>query len=359
MEHSNLHEAGMLLPMSITFKKGDMFVEPVDAIVNTVNCVGVMGKGVALEFKKRWPANYKFYKKACDSKELEPGKMLIFDNQELFPSDGPRYLVNFPTKSHWRSKSKLSYVDDGLDALVEKINEYNIRSIAIPPLGCGNGGLDWKEVKSLITSKLGNLESVNIVVFAPWSSDDEPEFSHANFPMTFERAILLKAIGDLEGYFDGALDRISLQKIAYFLQALGIKFNLRFSKNLHGPYSEKLRKSFLAFEKSGMIKGFVSGNREAHVTSSGYALADDFLSNSLSTNENVIDRLDKLIQGYESPYGLELLSSVHWLAHHENHHPVDKVIEAMQNWNENKRSSFSKDTIRVAYDRLREDNLLN
>ena len=185
--------------MTLIFKKGDLFSEPVQALVNTVNCVGVMGKGVALEFKKRWPENFKAYKRICDAKALSPGKLYIFDTNELFASDGPRYLVNFPTKAHWRSKSKISYIEDGLDALANAIREYKISSISIPPLGCGNGGLDWADVKPLIVSKLGELEDVEVVVFPPRDAMDEPEHVHSKLNMTFERAMLLKSLGDLEG----------------------------------------------------------------------------------------------------------------------------------------------------------------
>ena len=345
--------------MTIQFKKGDMFSEPVEALVNTVNCVGVMGKGVALEFKNRWPANFKAYKKLCDAKKLSPGQMFVFDTQGLFASDGPKYLVNFPTKAHWRAKSKISYVEDGLDALAEAIRAHGIKSIAIPPLGCGNGGLDWAQVRPLIMSKLAGLEAVDIVVFTPMDAADEPEYAYSSLPMTRARAVLLRSLNDLERFFDGSFDRISLQKIAYFLQALGVDFKLKFSRNLHGPYSEALKKAYIAFEHHGMISGFMTGDRQAHVTNSGCAVADDFLNEADEDSDEVIDRLSKLIQGYESPYGLELLSSVHWLAHHEGHFPVEKIIEEMMGWNENKRSSFGEDAIRLAYARLKDDGLLN
>jgi len=345
--------------MSITFKNGDMFREPVEALVNTVNCVGVMGKGVALEFKKRWPANFKAYKKLCDAKKLQPGQMFVFDTNELFASEGPRFLVNFPTKAHWRSKSQLSYVEDGLDALAQSIRDHRIKSIAIPPLGCGNGGLDWNDVKPLILSKLSALEDVSIVVFAPKEAADEPEHARADFQMTYPRAVLLKGLNELEKFFDGSFDRISLQKIAYFLQALGVEFNLGFARQLHGPYSETLKKAYITLENHGMISGFMTGERQAHVTNSGCAVADEFLGGCDRDSDGVVDKLSKLIQGYESPYGLELLSSVHWLAHHEGHYPVEKIIEEMIGWNEHKRNSFSEDAIRVAYDRLSEDGLLN
>ncbi len=345
--------------MTISFKKGDMFAEHVDALVNTVNCVGVMGKGVALEFKKRWPANFKAYKNLCDAKELSPGRMFIFDNSELFASEGPRYLVNFPTKAHWRSKSKLSYVAGGLDALAEEIKSLGIKSIAIPPLGCGNGGLDWCDVRPLIEAKLSGLEGVDIVVFPPKDAVDQPEHVNATLPMTFERAILLKTLNDFEKYFDGSFDRISLQKIAYFLQALGVNFRLEFARNLHGPYSHRLKEAYIALEKHGLIAGFLGGDRRSHVTNSGCAVAEEFFGKDGRNGDETIDRLSKLVQGYESPYGLELLSSVHWLAHHEKHSPVEQIIAEMKSWNENKCNSFDDDTIRLAYKRLQEDGLLN
>ncbi len=345
--------------MTIRTKKGDMFAEPVEALVNTVNCVGVMGKGVALEFKNRWPSNFRAYKSLCDAKGLKPGQMFVFDTNELFSSEGPRYLVNFPTKAHWRSKSKMEYIEDGLDALAAAIRENGITSIAIPPLGCGNGGLDWADVRPLIEAKLSKLDDVDIVLFAPKHAADAPEHVHSSLPMTFQRAILLKALNDLERYFDGSFDRISLQKIAYFLQALGVDFKLEFSRNLHGPYSENLKLAYVAMERHGMIDGFLGGERQSHVTPSGCAIANEFLDQSEIPSSDTIDRLSKLVQGYESPYGLELLSSVHWLAHHEGHFPVERIIEEMLGWSEAKRNKFDEGAIREAYDRLKEDGLLH
>lgn len=344
--------------MTITFKQGDMFNERVDALVNTVNCVGVMGKGVALEFKHRWPENFKEYKKMCSRKALQPGTMFTFENIQMFDNRGPKYLINFPTKTHWRTKSKLSYVSDGLDSLIHEITRLDIRSIAMPPLGCGNGGLEWAEVKELIQEKLSGLNDIEITVFEPFEEKEAPEFVESKLSMTYGRATLIKALGDLEKYFDGSLDRLSLQKIAYFLQVLGVDLKLDFSRNLHGPYSEALRKSYVALEKSGMIYGFTEGERLSKVTQTGYALADEYLSKSPQFDEKIIQRLDHLIQGYESSYGLELLSSVHWLAHHEKHSPVEKIIAEMADWNENKRNLFDEVVIRDAYERLEEDGFL-
>ena len=273
-----------------------MFEEPVEAIVNTVNSVGVMGKGVALEFKRRWPANFEAYRKACAAHEVAPGKMLVFDRGGLV-ADGVRYLVNFPTKTHWRSKSKLSYIEEGLSDLVRVIYEFDISSIALPPLGCGNGGLDWADVKPLIEAKLGNLEHVEVIVFPPKAEVDVPEYVPTKISMTFERAILLKSLNDLEPYFDGSFDRISLQKIAYFLQALGVKFGLQFAKNLHGPYSETLKKAYVAFEKSGLIAGFLTGERQTHVTRAGCAVAEEFLSKAENNGAEIVTQYKQASAG--------------------------------------------------------------
>lgn len=346
--------------MAIKFQVGNMFSASVEAIINTVNCVGVMGKGVALEFKRRWPDNFKEYKKLCDAKLLRPGQLFIFQNEEIFSESNPKFLINFPTKLHWREKSRLEYVEDGLDALIAAIDEYKIRSIALPPLGCGNGGLDWNDVKPLIQEKLGHLESIDIQVFEPRIVGDEPEHNTPRAGMTFERAILLKSLGDLEVHFDGQFDRISMQKIAYFLQALGTNFRLDFSRNLFGPYSEALKRAYISLERHEYISGFTSKDRTTHVTPSGYAMADEFLNSNMSKRaKEIIGKLDKLIQGYESPYGLELLSSVHLLACGESIRPVERVIEAFSEWNDRKRNKFTPNVIRAAYDRLEEDALIS
>lgn len=155
---------------TIIYKTGDLFEEPTEAIVNTVNCVGVMGKGVALEFKQRWPENFKAYKKRCDAKDMVPGRMFIFDADSLFNNGMHKYLINFPTKQHWRSKSKIEYIRDGLVDLVRQLRELKITSVALPQLGCGNGGLEWSEVRPLIEERLAELPDVKFVVVSP-----EPE----------------------------------------------------------------------------------------------------------------------------------------------------------------------------------------
>lgn len=344
--------------MSITFKTGDLFLDKSEALVNTVNCVGVMGKGVALEFKRIWPENYQVYKQACDAKQLRPGQMLIFEIKNLFEKAEPKFIVNFPTKDHWKSKSKLEYISEGLDALASDIKKYQIKSIALPPLGCGNGGLDWNIVRPMIVDRLSKLVDVNVSIYGPLEAKDDPEYVDTHLKMTTERAVFLKAIAALETPFDGALDRLSLQKIAYFLQAMNVQLNLDFNKNLYGPYSEALKKAVVALEDYKLIAGF-QDEREAHVTQAGFAAAEDYLRND-EKSEAVIDNLTRLVDGFETPYGLELLSTVHKVATSSDvdNNDITYIASKMLGLEKNKRNIFPESEIQAAFQRLREDSLL-
>jgi O-acetyl-ADP-ribose deacetylase (regulator of RNase III)/uncharacterized protein YwgA len=344
--------------MSIIFKTGDLFLDKSEALVNTVNCVGVMGKGVALEFKRRWPENYKVYKKACDGKKLRPGQMLTFELGNLLEKSEQKFIINFPTKDHWRAKSKLEYISEGLEALVLDIKKYKIKSLALPPLGCGNGGLDWNTVRPMMLKRLSELEDVNVSIYEPLKISDDPEYVDTHLKMTTGRAVFLKAIAALETPFGGALDRLSLQKIAYFLQVMGIPLNLDFTKNLYGPYSEALKKAVVALENDyKLITGF-QAEREAHVTPAGYAAAEDFLKDDVKS-EAIIDNLSKLVDGFETPYGLELLSTVHAVAiSGDGESYIDSIVFEMLAFEKNKRNVFSKDEIRLALERLQDDHLL-
>ncbi|MEA9773460.1 macro domain-containing protein [Xanthomonas campestris pv. raphani] len=341
---------------NMTFKAGDMFLTNADAIVNTVNCVGVMGKGVALEFKRRWPENYKLYKKVCDRRELRPGQMLTYDRGSMFESDQPRFLINFPTKDHWRAKSKIEYIESGLDALVDEIKRRSIKSVAVPPLGCGNGGLDWSIVKPLIIRKLSVLSGVRIEIYGPLGEGTDPEYLDVSAKMTRSRAIFIKAIASLEPRFGGSVDRLSLQKLAYFLQYLGVPFNLEFKNSLYGPYSSTLKKALVKLDKWRYLSGYVDGHRSASVTSAGYAAADEYIRVH-NVGEDVVDKLAHLFQGYDSPYGLELLSTTHFnasrgLAYDGGDHHVDDVGHYRKN-------VFPPNEVKAARDRLIEDGLLD
>ena len=156
--------------MSIQVVQGDLLKQDdVDAIVNTVNCVGIMGKGIALQFKNKWPKNFSAYEAACRAGEVRPGKLFVFDAGAYAR---PHFIINFPTKDHWRGKSKLAFIRDGLIDLVAQIKRLNIQSVAIPPLGCGNGGLQWEDVRPMIVGAFAAIPDVDARLFEPSGAPD-------------------------------------------------------------------------------------------------------------------------------------------------------------------------------------------
>lgn len=346
--------------MPIEYKNGNMFDAPTEAIVNTVNCVGVMGKGVALEFKTRWPENYTAYKKLCEKKLLVPGQMFVFENTNMFKDDDFKYLINFPTKKHWRSKSKIEYISEGLDALIYEIKKFQIKSISLPPLGCGNGGLDWNVVKEILEQKLSNIENTNILIFVPKKELPQAEFKMIPDEMTASRATLVKAIGDFEVFFGGHLTRLSIQKITYFLQIFGVNFGLSFKKEQFGPYSETLHKALKSMEAKNFIEGYSSDRREIVTTPSAFAAADEYLNTEdCFYCVEAIEKLSQLIEGYESPFGMELLASVHYLHTSENIYTLDEFVSEFSAWNDHKQKNFGRHEIACAIDRLSVDGLMN
>jgi O-acetyl-ADP-ribose deacetylase (regulator of RNase III) len=148
------------------FKQGNLLEEKAETLVNTVNCVGVMGKGIALQFKQAYPENFRHYEKACKASEVQPGRMFTVATGSLL---NPRYIINFPTKRHWRNNSKIEDIKSGLVALVQQVQRLGITSIAMPALGCGNGGLNWADVKPLIESAFAQLPDVQVIIFEPLS----------------------------------------------------------------------------------------------------------------------------------------------------------------------------------------------
>lgn len=345
--------------MTIEYKSGDMFDEPAEAIVNTVNCVGVMGKGVALEFKRRWPDNFRAYKRLCDTGKMSPGKMFIFQIGDLLQKADRQFLINFPTKQHWKAKSKIEYVEHGLEDFVHQVRDLGIKSVAMPPLGCGNGGLDWNDVRPLIEEKLSSLPDVKFIVFTP-SSGVCQVTEQENVPgdLTIPRATMMVILGQLEKYFGGHFTRLTAQKLVYFMQVLGSDFGLTYSKATFGPYSERLHGIFKVMEKKQYISGYGGDDHEVVVTPSTFAASDDFLKSNGIDVSPLVQKLSLLVEGYESPYGMELLSSVHYLAITEGITTQPEMSEALEAWNDHKRESFPRTAVTAALSRLVDDDCL-
>ena len=333
--------------------------DDVDAIVNTVNCVGVMGKGIALQFRNKWPENNRAYEAACKAREVRLGRMFVFDSGGLVK---PNYIINFPTKDHWRGKSSLESIREGLKDLVAQVKRLRIRSIAVPPLGCGNGGLEWSEVRPLIEGAFAELPDVEVRLFEPSGAPDPKsmEVKTKRPRMTAGRAAILKVL-DTYRALEYGLSRIEVQKLAYFLQEAGEELKLSFVKHQYGPYSEDLRHALNSME-GHFIRGLGDGVVEAEIepVEDALAEAEEFVkANGHAALEKHVERVAQLIEGFQSPYGMELLATVHWVATREaGVHTFDQVLGAVKSWNERKASIMQDAHLRAAWTRLSEQRWL-
>ena len=340
----------------IMYKTGDLFKEDVDALVNSVNCVGVMGRGIALEFKKLFPENFKAYAEACGRNEVVPGRMFTFETGQMTK---PRYIINFPTKRHWRGKSRMEDIESGLEALAGEIRERNIQSIAIPPLGSNLGGLNWADVRSRITEALEDIEDVAVIVFEVDSApaDGRPNRSTRVPKMTSGRAAL---VGLMHQYLRGELDPfatplLAVHKLLYFLQEAGEPLRLRFAKATYGPYAKNLRLVLNSME-GHLISGYAdagdSPGEQLQIVPGALQDATTFLARRRTTKKR-LERVAQLIDGFESPFGLELLSTVHWVVKEDPSATEAKVINDTYAWGPRKRQ-FSEHQISLALQILSE-----
>lgn len=350
--------------MSITQGTGNLLTQDVEALVNTVNTQGVMGKGIALQFKKAWPEMYKDYAAACKRGEVVPGRMHVWETGQL---SGPRFIINFPTKRHWRARSKLSDIAAGLKDLVEVIRSHGIASIAIPPLGCGNGGLNWDEVEPLIRDALSDMtDSLHVVLFSPQGAPPASEQPNAeSVPvLTPARAALLALMREYERSTFEAPTLIAVQKLAYFLQVSGQPLRLAFKPHVYGPYADELRKSLRSME-GHYITGFGDGSAlvasadPIQVREEIEPALDAYIAESPETRRRVEEVLDD-IAGFESPYGLELLATVHWVASADKQACTDVRFAHNQvsRWNKRKSSLFTEGHVAAAWRALHDRDLL-
>ncbi len=346
--------------MGVYLTHGDLLKQDdVDAIVNTVNCVGVMGKGIALQFRNRWPENFRAYEAACKAKQVSPGHMFVFDSGGLVK---PNFIINFPTKDHWRGKSSIEFIRDGLVDLLMQIRRLGIRSIAIPPLGCGNGGLEWSTVRPLIEATFVDMPEIEVRLFSP---DGAPaarsmEVRTDRPRMTPGRAAILKV---LETYraLDYGLSRIEVQKLAYFLQEAGEALNLPFEKHAYGPYSDTLRHVLNRME-GHFIRGVGDGVVEAEIEPIPEAMAEADAFIDAQGHEALAGRVrhvGELIDGFQSPYGMELLATVHWVATREGAALQEQVLPAVRSWNERKKALMVPEHVAAAWTRLTQGGWLN
>lgn len=324
----------------ICFVQGDLLQAPAEALVNTVNTVGVMGKGVALQFKRAFPDNYEAYVKACERGEVQIGRIFVYDRGLLAR---PRYIFNFPTKKHWRHPSRMAYVEEGLKDLVRVIQELGVRSVALPPLGAGNGGLPWPEVRRRIQEALEPLEDVEILVYEPQATEVPSITPLSNKPrLTPPRAALLKLFG-LYKTLGETLGRLEAQKLAYFLQEAGLNLRLDFAHNQYGPYAEPLN-HVLARLEGHYIQGY--GDRSSpsriRLRANAFQEAVAYLADHPEADE-AASRAAAWVEGFESPYGLELLATVHWAVRREGARTWPTLQHILAEWGPRKANIPQRD----------------
>ncbi len=325
----------------ITYTTGNIFESSAEALVNTVNTVGVMGKGLALQFKKNFPSNYRLYRKACSNGELQIGNLLILNDRNM--ESGEKIIINFPTKTDWRKPSEYSYIEAGLEALARELKERGIKSVAIPPLGAGNGGLNWTLVKAMIEDKLKDSDS-DIIIYEPDSQIKE-HLKSERVKLTPGRALLLYVLYDLvsNGSF---VSEFAGEKICYFLQLFGAHqyFKLTFTPHFYGPYSGKVR-FVLAALNGSYIMGYSDMNKKAFdpltYVNDGYKDVLKYI-NERPDLKAIGDKTKKFLEGFYSDFSLELLSSVHYIMQNESTYDIDLIYTKLNEWSNRKHSLFGE-----------------
>ncbi|SFK86390.1 type II toxin-antitoxin system antitoxin DNA ADP-ribosyl glycohydrolase DarG [Methylorubrum salsuginis] len=349
----------------ITFTQGDLLDAPAEALVNTVNTVGVMGKGIALMFKEHFPENFRAYAAACKAGEVQTGRMFVTERGHL---TGPRWIINFPTKANWRFPSKMIWIEEGLADLRRVIEAHGIRSIAVPPLGSGNGGLNWEDVRPRIEAALGNLPDVEVIVYEPTTAYQNVSKRSGKKSLTPARALVVELVRRYAVLgFECSL--LEVQKLAYLLESeiemasISNPLKLAFKAHRYGPYADRLRHlldgidgTYLHCEKRLADAGpldivrFEDSQRDRVAT---------YLKSEGKDYIDVLEATASLIDGFESPYGMELLATVHWLMHRGGFRPeVEAIMHGIKTWPGGSGSAarkariFDERVVRLAVERL-------
>ena len=346
--------------------EGNLLDAVADALVNTVNTVGIMGKGIALQFKQTYPDNFRKYEAACRRNEVKLGKMFVFETGLLAKPD---YIINFPTKGHWRARSKLSDIRSGLADLRHVVLDCDIKSIAVPPLGCGNGGLKWSDVQPLIAEALGDLEDVDVRVYPPKGAPPAGTMKiRTKRPsMTKSRAVLLTMLARYIGLSQveeptaaNGASLLEIQKLMYFLQEAGEPLKLQYGKGRYGPYADNLNHALEPLE-GHYFRGYGDRTQQVLKLSPIFLMtgAEDEACHWLKQHPdqavNRIDSVTELVAGFASAYGLELLATVHWIATREGRDRLANLSEMtafISSWNERKGRLFTELHVRKAVDHL-------
>ncbi|KEQ30342.1 phosphatase [Pedobacter antarcticus 4BY] len=337
------------------YKTGNLLEAETQALVNTVNTVGVMGKGIALQFKERFPQNFKIYADACKKGLVKVGRMLIVNEHTL---EGEKIIINFPTKEQWFKKSQYRFIEEGLQALAQEIRTRNIKSIALPPLGCGNGGLNWEKIKPMINHYLSGLEGVEIVVFEPNEAVKEilqNEQQKKQVELTPGRAMLLYALFRYERLGEVA-SIFAANKLAYFLQESGEKLKLQFTAYTYGPYAQAVEKVLYSMNGkylTGLEQMQARPFEPLKLNWEKLAEVESYIKTSLSDDQKQrIENIFQVIDGFESTLSLEILSSIHYLLSEDPKLSQKQLLSKIQTWNDRKRQMIKEEYIEIAVEHL-------
>jgi len=350
------------------FTEGNLLDARAEAVVNTVNTVGVMGKGIALMFKEKYPENFRAYAAACKAGEVRIGEMFVTSGVEL---DGPRWIINFPTKENWWQPTKLEWVEQGLEALKAVIRAKHIRSVALPPLGCGNGGLKWNVVRSTIEAALGDLSDVEVVVYEPTAKYQNVAKKKGVEKLTPARALIAEAV---RRYWVLGMEctLLETQKLAWFLERtikrMGLKdpLDLRFVADRYGPYAQRLTHLLNGLDGSYLHCDKRLADATPFDTIWFEESKRELVTRYLQSREAreympAIEATDDLIDGFQSPLGMEALATVDWLVTKEGAEPTGAgVRDALRRWPadasavERKLRIFDDRLLDLAMKRLRE-----
>lgn len=340
----------------ITYQTGNLLEASTTALVNTVNTVGVMGKGIALQFKEAFPQNNKVYVKACKDGSLTVGTLLIVKESLL---SGDKIIVNFPTKKDWKQRSAYAYIESGLQALATELKKGAIPSIAIPPLGCGNGGLDWTKVRPMMEQYLKDLP-VDIRIYEPNEAIknqlQQVEKSTKQAQLTDKRAMLLYAMYRYELSMGESVNLFVANKLAYFLQRLGEPMRLTFQKAFYGPYSPQIAHVLYQFNGT-YLKGLEQFDAKPFeplsLNYNAYKDIKDYVEQSLSAQQQGhLKALEQLISGFESFLALEVLATVDFIRKENTSISPTEIVKAIAEWSPRKAREMTDTYVKVALERL-------
>ncbi|EOD9426170.1 TPA: macro domain-containing protein [Vibrio harveyi] len=341
----------------ISYEKGDLFNDSAEALVNAVNTVGVMGKGLAYQFKERYPENFDKYRAACKKDELSVGTVFPV---ELNRNEGPRYILNFPTKAHWRGKSKIEYITEGVADLVRLVKELGISSVAVPALGSGLGGLPWSQVHKVLCAAFDQAPEVQWNIYAP---NDAPA-ERTPMKLTVGRSILLLALDMyLKSSRKEKLSELEAHGLVYLLNIRGALAAIPYDTFRNIPFSSVLHDSLKKMDGHCLYLSGINKGPEATYISldKNYLIEAKELINKERVSLASLREVKELISGYQSNEGMSIISTVLWAVEQPSAQNDDISREQIVNLvfeQLSKQRGISEGLIRGAFERLIEESWL-